>query len=125
MLLAWARGGPLAKIRGTAAVRVNGSLWLAAPQTAADAVVGGGQVPLRVKAPDPLAELLPPGTILPSFHESQITIANIVTHTSGLPCNPWHLRNLNNPYYASLTEHDLLGTLTATQLTRAPGQVIV
>jgi CubicO group peptidase (beta-lactamase class C family) len=69
---------------------------------------------------DPIAKLLPPGTIVPSFNDSQITIANIVTHTSGLPSFPWRGTNMNNPY-AHLTEHDLLGTLAATQLTRAPG----
>jgi serine-type D-Ala-D-Ala carboxypeptidase/endopeptidase len=31
----------------------------------------------------PLAKLLPPGTEIPSFDETHITVGNIVTHTSG------------------------------------------
>ncbi len=57
---------------------------------------------------------------MPSFNGSQITIGNIVTHTSGLPSFPWLITNFENPY-ARLTEADLLGTLATTQLTRAPG----
>ena len=74
----------------------------------------------EVALDDPIAKLLPPGTIVPSFNGNQITIGNIVTHTSGLPSVPWRGRNIKNPY-AGLTEHDLLGALAATQLTRAPG----
>ena len=79
-------------------------------------LVGRGEIALD----DPLAKLLPSGTIVPSFNGSQITIGNIVTHTSGLPSFPWRITNLKNPY-ARLTEADLLGTLATTQLTRAPG----
>src|SRR5262245_32500694 len=78
--------------------------------------IGRGEIALE----DPIAELLPPGTVVPSFNGSPITVGNIVTHTSGLPSFPWRVKNLNNPY-ARLTEADLLGTLAATQLTRAPG----
>ena len=69
---------------------------------------------------DPLAKLLPPGTIVPSFNGSPITIGNIVTHTSGLPSFPWRGKGTKDPY-ARLTEADLLGTLAGTQLRRAPG----
>jgi D-alanyl-D-alanine-carboxypeptidase/D-alanyl-D-alanine-endopeptidase len=71
---------------------------------------------------DPLAKLLPPGTSVPSFNGHEITIADVVTHTSGLPSFPpqWRVTDMNNPY-ATLTEHDLLGALAATPLTRAPG----
>src|SRR5262245_25177463 len=78
--------------------------------------IGRGEIALD----DPLAKLLPSGTIVPSFNGSQITIGNIVTHTSGLPSFPWRITNVKNPY-ARLTEADLLGTLATTQLTRAPG----
>jgi CubicO group peptidase (beta-lactamase class C family) len=78
--------------------------------------IGRGEIALD----DPLAKLLPPGTIVPSFNGSHITIGNIVTHTSGLPSFPWRMTNIKSPY-ARLTEADLLGTLAATQLTRAPG----
>jgi D-alanyl-D-alanine-carboxypeptidase/D-alanyl-D-alanine-endopeptidase len=66
--------------------------------------------------------LLPPGTSVPSFNGREITIGDIVTHTSGLPSIPPQLRmaDMNNPY-AGVTERDLLGALAATRLTRAPG----
>lgn len=79
-------------------------------------LIGRGEIALD----DPLAKMLPPGTVVPSFNGSQITIGNVVTHTSGLPSFPWQLANIKNPY-AQLTEADLLGTLATTQLTRAPG----
>jgi serine-type D-Ala-D-Ala carboxypeptidase/endopeptidase len=71
---------------------------------------------------DPIAELLPPGTNVPSFDGRQITIGDIVTHTSGLPSFPpqWHMNDMNNPY-AAVTERNLLDVLAATQLKRAPG----
>src|SRR5258708_3586340 len=71
---------------------------------------------------DPIAKLLPPGTSVPSFNGREITIGDIVTHTSGLPSIPSQLRltDMNNPY-AGVTERDLLGALAATRLTRAPG----
>jgi CubicO group peptidase (beta-lactamase class C family) len=81
-------------------------------------VIARGEVALD----DPIAKLLPAGTSVPSFDGLQITIGQIVTHTSGLPAIPaqYHMTDLNNPY-ASVTEGDLLGALTATRLTRAPG----
>ncbi len=77
----------------------------------------------EVTLDDPIAKLLPPGTSVPSFNGRQITIGDIVTHTSGLPSFPWRMTDINNPY-ARLTERDLLGTLAATQLTRAPGVAV-
>src|SRR5215831_12641918 len=74
----------------------------------------------EVALDDPIAKLLPPGTSVPSFDGREITIADIVTHTSGLPSFPWRMTDMNNPY-AALTERDLIGTLAATRLTRAPG----
>jgi serine-type D-Ala-D-Ala carboxypeptidase/endopeptidase len=76
----------------------------------------------EVTLEDPIAKLLPSGTGVPSFNGREITIANVVTHTSGLPSiSPqWRLTDMDNPY-ARLTERDLLGALAATQLTRAPG----
>jgi len=81
-------------------------------------LIARGEVTLN----DPIAKLLPAGTNVPSFNGRQITIGDIVTHTSGLPRIPpqWHMADMNNPY-ASLTVRDLLGALAATQLTRAPG----
>jgi CubicO group peptidase (beta-lactamase class C family) len=71
---------------------------------------------------DPIAKLLPPGTSVPSFNGHDITIGQIVTHTSGLPALPaqFHPADMNNPY-ADATERDLLDALAATKLTREPG----
>jgi serine-type D-Ala-D-Ala carboxypeptidase/endopeptidase len=69
---------------------------------------------------DPIAKLLPPGTSVPSLDGREITIADIVTHTSGLPSYPWRMTDMNNPY-AALTERDLIDALATTRLTRAPG----
>jgi serine-type D-Ala-D-Ala carboxypeptidase/endopeptidase len=71
---------------------------------------------------DPIAKLLPPGTTVPSFDGREITVADIVTHTSSLPVVPAGYRppDPNNPY-AAATERDLLDALAATRLTRAPG----
>ena len=71
---------------------------------------------------DPIAKLLPPGTTVPSFNGREITIGDIVTHTSGLPSFPANYRppDIDNPY-AAATERDLLDALAATQLTREPG----
>jgi serine-type D-Ala-D-Ala carboxypeptidase/endopeptidase len=78
--------------------------------------IARGEVTLN----DPIANLLPSGTTVPSFNGREITIGDIVTHTSGLPSFPWRETNMNNPY-AALTEQDLLDALAATRLTRAPG----
>jgi serine-type D-Ala-D-Ala carboxypeptidase/endopeptidase len=44
-----------------------------------------------------LAKLLPPGTNVPSFNGTPITVGNIVTHTSGLPSVPWRTTDLSIP----------------------------
>ena len=81
-------------------------------------LIARGEVALS----DPIAKLLPPGTPVPSFNGREITIGDIVTHTSGLPAVPatYRPRDVNNPY-AGATERDLLDALAATRLTRAPG----
>jgi serine-type D-Ala-D-Ala carboxypeptidase/endopeptidase len=76
----------------------------------------------EVTLDDPIAKLLPPGTVVPSFNGHEITIGDIVTHSSGLPSIPAGYRpaDMNNPY-ADVTERDLLDALAATKLTREPG----
>ena len=76
----------------------------------------------EVALTDPIAKLLPPGTPVPSFQGREITIGQIVTHTSGLPGIPVQHRapDINNPY-AGATERDLLDALAETKLTREPG----
>lgn len=79
-------------------------------------IIGRGEIAID----DPLAKLLPPGTNVPSFNGTHITVGNILTHTSGLPSFPWRITDLSNPY-ARLTETDLLDVLAKVQLKRAPG----
>ncbi len=76
----------------------------------------------EVTLDDPISKLLPPGTIVPSFNGQQITIGNIVTHTSGLPtfASQWRVADFSNPFL-KVTERDLLIALATTQLTRSPG----
>ncbi|MCP3389564.1 serine hydrolase [Bradyrhizobium sp. CCGB12] len=71
---------------------------------------------------DPIAKLLPPAARVPSFNGHDITIGQIVTHTSGLPGFPARYRpsDMKNPY-AGVTERDLLDALAETTLTREPG----
>ena len=81
-------------------------------------LIARGEVALS----DPIARLLPPGTRVPSFNGHDMTIGQIVTHTSGLPGVPANYRpsDINNPY-ANVTEHELLDALAETTLTREPG----
>lgn len=81
-------------------------------------LIGRGEVALS----DPIAKLLPPGTRVPSFNGHEITIGQIVTHTSGLPAIPAQYRppEPSNPY-AHVTERDLLDALAETSLRREPG----
>ncbi len=70
---------------------------------------------------DPLSMYLPEGTAVPTFEGQSIRLRHIVTHTSGLPAMPGGIDyDPQNPY-ARLTEADLLGALSKTTLTRAPG----
>jgi serine-type D-Ala-D-Ala carboxypeptidase/endopeptidase len=81
-------------------------------------LIARGEVTLN----DPIAKLLPPGTRVPSFNGHEMTIGQIVTHTSGLRGVPANYRpaDINNPY-ASVTERELLDALAETTLTREPG----
>src|SRR6266702_565268 len=81
-------------------------------------LIARGEVTLS----DPIAKLLPPGTRVPSFNGHEMTIGQIVTHTSGLPGVPANYRpaDINNPY-ASVTDRELLDALAETTLTREPG----
>jgi serine-type D-Ala-D-Ala carboxypeptidase/endopeptidase len=76
----------------------------------------------EVALDDPITKLLPAGTKAPTFNGQEITLREIVTHTSGLPgtLSDYHPADIRNPY-ASATERDLLDILAASKLTRAPG----
>jgi CubicO group peptidase (beta-lactamase class C family) len=55
-------------------------------------IIGRGEIAID----DPLAKLLPPGTNVPSFNGTHITVGNIVTHTSGLPSFPWRITGIDS-----------------------------
>jgi CubicO group peptidase (beta-lactamase class C family) len=77
---------------------------------------------------EPLAELLPPGTQVPSRDGIQITLRHLATHTSGLPRLPTGmlLQALLHPStrdpYAGCTTDRLLQSLARTRLGAEPGR---
>lgn len=83
----------------------------------ADLIVKG-----EVKLDDPLAKLLPNGTVVPTFGGEAILLKHVVTHTSGLPALPSRMAIVNpaNPY-AQLTEQELLQSLAEARLASKPG----
>jgi CubicO group peptidase (beta-lactamase class C family) len=84
----------------------------------ADAVTRGD-----VRLDDPLAEFVPVGVAVPEFSGQAITLADLATHTSGLPLRP------NNLYaapdapnkYAGYTLEQLYAGLPEYRLVHAPG----
>jgi D-alanyl-D-alanine-carboxypeptidase/D-alanyl-D-alanine-endopeptidase len=71
----------------------------------------------------PVADLLPAGTRVPERHGQVITLAQLVTHTSGLPRLPTNLEPSNpaNPYGGYTAKH-LYAFLASHQLARTPGE---
>ena len=85
----------------------------------ADAVVRG-----EVRLDQPVAELLPSGTVVPSRDGRQITLEHLGTHRSGLPRMPGNFapKELTDPY----SDYDaarLYSFLATYQLPRAPGEI--
>jgi CubicO group peptidase (beta-lactamase class C family) len=78
----------------------------------------------EVRLGDPIEKYLPPGVKAPTFAGQSITLADLATHTSGLPRVPANLYAGNkdpaNPY-ADYTYGQLWAFLSSYQLTRAPG----
>lgn len=73
----------------------------------------------------PARELLPPGTVLPTYHGQDFTLLQLADHTSGLPRLPDNLETTpgyeaSDPY-AHYDELALLQFLSRYQLPRAPG----
>jgi len=66
---------------------------------------------------DPVSKYLPSDVKIPNQRGQQITLADLATHTSGLPLMPlnFHPKNPANPY-ADYTEADLFQSLANTQL---------
>ena len=71
---------------------------------------------------EPVARLLPPSVRVPRFGETQITLLDLATHTSGLPRMPsnFHPADPGDPY-ADYTVGQLYDFLDNTTLTRTPG----
>jgi serine-type D-Ala-D-Ala carboxypeptidase/endopeptidase len=71
---------------------------------------------------DDPAEKYLPGVTLPSRNGRQITLADLATHTSGLPLRPTNLSSKDpaNPY-AGYTRDRLFACLSTYKLTRDPG----
>jgi len=83
----------------------------------ADLIIKG-----EVALSDPLTTLLPPGTKVPAYGREPITLAHVVTHTSGLPALPGRMQMVDqfNPY-AAITEAQLLESLAVAKLASKPG----
>jgi CubicO group peptidase (beta-lactamase class C family) len=83
----------------------------------ADAVVRG-----EVKLDEPVADLLPGGTVVPTFNGKPITLEELATHRSGLPRLPTNLKPANpSDPYADYTASQLDSFLSTYKLPRAPG----
>lgn len=76
----------------------------------------------EVRLDQPVAELLPPGSKVPSRNGRQITLFDLTTHTSGLPRLPDNFAPANwaDPY-ADYTEDKLLTFLASYELPRDIG----
>lgn len=76
----------------------------------------------EVKLDDPVARYLPSGVKVPERHGKRVTLADLATHTSGLPRLPTNLafRTIGNPY-ADYTEAALYEFLSSYKLKREIG----
>ena len=75
-----------------------------------------------VKLDDPVAKFLPATVKMPERNGRQITLADLATHTSGLPRLPTNMRSKDpmNPY-ADYTEEQLFSFLSSYELPRDIG----
>ena len=76
----------------------------------------------EVALDDPVRKYLPESVIVPSRGERQISLADLATHTSGLPRTPGNMdvTNLDNPY-ARYGPPELYAFLASYTLPRDPG----
>jgi CubicO group peptidase (beta-lactamase class C family) len=76
----------------------------------------------EVALDDPVSKYLPPSVTVPARNGRAITLADLTTHTSGLPRVPRNLdsTHLENPY-ATYDAAKLYAFLAGYQLTRDPG----
>ena len=83
----------------------------------ADAVVRG-----EVRLDQPVSELLPAGTVVPSLNGKPITLQLLATHRSGLPRLPSNMAPANSADpYVDYDASRLYAFLASYQLPRAPG----
>ncbi len=75
----------------------------------------------EVALDDPAGKYLPAVT-MPAYEGKSITLADLVTHTAGLPLRPANLPSKDpaDPY-AGYTQEELYAFLSSYKLTRAPG----
>lgn len=69
---------------------------------------------------DPLQKWVPPGVTVPTYQGQQITLAQLATHTSGLPREP-DFRRFRRHETRHLTVDKMFELLGQTELTGAPG----
>jgi D-alanyl-D-alanine-carboxypeptidase/D-alanyl-D-alanine-endopeptidase len=76
-----------------------------------------------VRLEQPVSELLPAGTVIPSRNGKVITLLDLATQRSGLPGMPTNFapKDGRNPY-ADYTGERMLAFLASHQLTRDPGE---
>lgn len=77
----------------------------------------------QVRLSEPVQGLLPPGVRVPTYEGRPITLADLATHTSGLPRLPENMapKDPGNPY-ADYTRQQLFDFLGGYELKRAPGR---
>ena len=77
---------------------------------------------VAVNFEDPVAKLLPEGTVVPEFEGKPITLEHLATHSSGLPRMPSNFSpsDMGNPF-ADYTVEQMYAFLAAHKLRRAPG----
>lgn len=76
----------------------------------------------EVKLDDPVAMYLPKGVIVPSHNGKSITLADLATHTSGLPRDADNLDLMQVNPFASYGEARLYEFLARYKLSRDPGE---
>jgi D-alanyl-D-alanine-carboxypeptidase/D-alanyl-D-alanine-endopeptidase len=76
----------------------------------------------EVSLSDPVGKYLPDGVKLPQWQGRSITLADLATHTSGLPFWPSDLPLLEDvPAYSKYTVEQLYGFLASYEMPREPG----
>ncbi len=74
-----------------------------------------------VKLDDPVSKYLPSSVHVPAYKGRHITLADLATHTSGLPEEPGTTQGSEEDPYAHFDTAEMYRFLNAHKLTRAPG----